>query len=162
MTELEQLREKYEALGQQIERMEKAEQDPWDGVKEYWGWELLSNAPHVTEIKGAWYERRLLNRRKRGEAFLTAEACQHDNDIKVAQTKVANRIAEINREEGWEFKKGTLHYIPNYYVDNEGWEPECCSNWIMVPLEYAGCKRAIKTVCREMPDALNLIYGVEK
>ena len=61
MNTLEQLRADYEALGQRIAELEKTEQDPWDGVKEYWGWELLSNAPHVTEIKGAWYERRECN-----------------------------------------------------------------------------------------------------
>ena len=32
MNTLEQLRADYEALGQRIERMEKAEQDPWHGV----------------------------------------------------------------------------------------------------------------------------------
>lgn len=162
MTELEQLREKYEAMGQQIERMEKAEQDPWDGVKEYWGWELFSNAPHVTEIKGAWYERRLLNRRKRGEAFLTAEACQHDNDIKVAQTKVANRIAEINREEGWEWVQGKLYFRPYYNTVDKTFLTGSNDQWVFDAPERRGCQRAIETVIAEMPDALNLIYGVEK
>ena len=164
MTELEQLREKYEALGQQIERMAKAEQDPWDGVKEYWGWELLSNAPHVAEIKGAWHERRLLNRRKRGEAFLTAEACQHDNDIKVAQTKVANRIAEINREEGWEFVLGAEYYLFCYNAAEyqRCYRAERLHKWVLDAPERRGCLRAIETVIAEMPDALDLIYGVEK
>ena len=157
MNTLEQLRADYEALGQRIERMEKAEKDPWADIAGYWYCNY-----HQGEVLFISVTRHLATCRSYGEAFLTKGEAEHHMKVREAQTRVANRIAEINREEGWEFKKGTLHYIPNYYVDNEGWEPECCSNWIMVPLEYAGCKRAIKTVCREMPDALNLIYGVEK
>ena len=157
MTELEQLREKYEALGQQIERMEKAEKDPWADIAGYWYCNY-----HQGEVLFISVTRHLATCRSYGEAFLTKGEAEHHMKVREAQTRLANRIAEINAEEVWEFVEGHDYWLPMYCPQERMWTEFCWMASVFDEPDNRGCRRAIKTVCKEMPDALNLIYGVEK
>ena len=159
MNTLEQLRADYEALGQRIERMEKAEKDPWADIAGYWYCNY-----HQGEVLFISVTRHLATCRSYGEAFLTKGEAEHHMKVREAQTRVANRIAEINREEGWEFVLGAEYYLFCYNAAEyqRCYRAERLHKWVLDAPERRGCLRAIETVIAEMPDALNLIYGVEK
>ena len=157
MNTLEQLRADYEALGQRIAELEKTEQDPWEGMSGYWYCSYHQGEVFLTNV-----EHHLTTCCSYGEAFLTREEAEHHMRVREAQTRVTNRIAEINREEGWKWVRGCKYCVAAYASDLGKFEAAWWRETVFAAPEHRGCQRAIETVIAEMPDALNLIYGVEK
>ena len=101
----------------------------------------------------------------RGHLYNTHEEARLHDNRRLAEMEVTRRIAEINREEGWEADwsdsgggqlKFYVNMPPRAYLDLLS-----TVHTRSHPPHWYGCEKAIKTVIEEMPESCKVMLGVD-